>query len=336
MLGSSPPPCSLSNHPRSPTTPLPSPIHRPNPSWTAPKPHPGRAELPRCCRSRSRLAARPSVTSCSRSAPLPCSRLPSPRLPLPAGSPRGKAEPVAGSGHGSCCHPRLPRGCSLCPPAGRQHRRTRGRGFLRLREDPTRMRSTQGGCLGSAVAFVSPPRALPDGTASCRRLGSRGSGQSILAAWGRRSRPAAGGRGLKSHLTTTCPLPLCPPRPQLLSESQANMARLVSSVSDVLDTLQKERGGARPRLKADLQRAPARGARPRGCSNGEKGSSSCPGRGCCHGAALCTSLGGRNAPGMGKPAWRALGAVGGLGRREMCPGWVFTVQLQLSSLGSQP
>ncbi|XP_010011306.1 PREDICTED: fibrinogen C domain-containing protein 1-like [Nestor notabilis] len=48
------------------------------------------------------------------------------------------------------------------------------------------------------------------------------------------------------------------------------MARLVSSVSDVLDTLQKERGGARPRLKADLQRAPARGARPRGCSNGSR------------------------------------------------------------------
>lgn len=156
MLGSSPPPCSLSNHPRSPTTPLPSPIHRPNPSWTAPKPHPGRAELPRCCRSRSRLAARPSVTSCSRSAPLPCSRLPSPRLPLPAGSPRGKAEPVAGSGHGSCCHPRLPRGCSLCPPAGRQHRRTRGRGFLWLREDPTRMRSTQGGCLGVCCGFRVP------------------------------------------------------------------------------------------------------------------------------------------------------------------------------------
>lgn len=48
------------------------------------------------------------------------------------------------------------------------------------------------------------------------------------------------------------------------------MARLVSSVSDVLDTLQKERGGIRPRLKADLQRAPARGARPRGCSNGKR------------------------------------------------------------------
>ncbi|XP_009960229.1 PREDICTED: fibrinogen C domain-containing protein 1, partial [Leptosomus discolor] len=39
---------------------------------------------------------------------------------------------------------------------------------------------------------------------------------------------------------------------QLLSESQTNMARL------------------RPRLKADLQRAPARGARPRGCSNGSR------------------------------------------------------------------
>jgi len=60
------------------------------------------------------------------------------------------------------------------------------------------------------------------------------------------------------------------PHLQLLSESQTNMARLVSSVSDVLDTLQKERGGVRPRLKADLQRAPARGARPRGCSNGER------------------------------------------------------------------
>lgn len=55
------------------------------------------------------------------------------------------------------------------------------------------------------------------------------------------------------------------------------MARLVSSVSDVLDTLQKERGGARPRLKADLQRAPARGARPRGCSNGEPASLAVPG-----------------------------------------------------------
>ncbi|NXT84714.1 FBCDB protein, partial [Zapornia atra] len=57
---------------------------------------------------------------------------------------------------------------------------------------------------------------------------------------------------------------------QLLSESQTNMARLVSSVSDVLEALQRERGGARPRLKADLQRASARGARPRGCSNGSR------------------------------------------------------------------
>ncbi|CAM5109378.1 unnamed protein product [Natator depressus] len=57
---------------------------------------------------------------------------------------------------------------------------------------------------------------------------------------------------------------------QLLSESQTNMARLVSSVSDILDTLQKDRGMARPRLKADLQRSPARGARPRGCSNGSR------------------------------------------------------------------
>ncbi|KFP19296.1 Fibrinogen C domain-containing protein 1, partial [Egretta garzetta] len=64
---------------------------------------------------------------------------------------------------------------------------------------------------------------------------------------------------------------------QLLSESQTNMARLVSSVSDVLDTLQKERGSARPRLKADLSlinqlsshptpsQCHAAGSRPRDC-----------------------------------------------------------------------
>ncbi|XP_066466959.1 fibrinogen C domain-containing protein 1 [Tiliqua scincoides] len=57
---------------------------------------------------------------------------------------------------------------------------------------------------------------------------------------------------------------------QLLSESQTNMARLVSSVSDILDTLQKDRGVGRPRLKADLQKPPARGARPKGCSNGSR------------------------------------------------------------------
>lgn len=85
------------------------------------------------------------------------------------------------------------------------------------------------------------------------------------------------------------------------------MARLVSSVSDVLDTLQKERGSTRPRLKADLQRAPARGARPRGCSNGEVVSPSVPMRGMCLGL-LCTGLylrigEGENHLRWGKPAW---------------------------------
>jgi hypothetical protein len=47
------------------------------------------------------------------------------------------------------------------------------------------------------------------------------------------------------------------------------MAHLVNSVSDVLEALQRERGLGRPRVKADLQRAPSRGARPRGCANGE-------------------------------------------------------------------
>ncbi|XP_027470127.1 fibrinogen C domain-containing protein 1 isoform X1 [Zalophus californianus] len=55
---------------------------------------------------------------------------------------------------------------------------------------------------------------------------------------------------------------------QLLSESQGHMAHLVNSVSDVLDALQRDRGVGRPRVKADLQRAPARGLRPRGCTNG--------------------------------------------------------------------
>lgn len=80
------------------------------------------------------------------------------------------------------------------------------------------------------------------------------------------------------------------------------MARLVSSVSDVLDTLQKERGSTRPRLKADLQRAPARGARPRGCSNGEG-----PGRGMCLGllwTGLCLRIReGGNHLRREKPAW---------------------------------
>lgn len=80
------------------------------------------------------------------------------------------------------------------------------------------------------------------------------------------------------------------------------MARLVSSVSDVLDTLQKERGGARPRLKADLQRAPARGARPRGCSNGEPAALAAPGERSVPGAAggrEKTTQGGAKHPGEG-------------------------------------
>lgn len=62
-----------------------------------------------------------------------------------------------------------------------------------------------------------------------------------------------------------------PCAPQLLSESQGHMAHLVNSVSDVLDGLQRDPGVGRPRIKADLQRAPARGLRPRGCANGECG-----------------------------------------------------------------
>lgn len=49
------------------------------------------------------------------------------------------------------------------------------------------------------------------------------------------------------------------------------MAHLVTLVSDVLDALHRDRGLSRPRVKADLQRAPARGPRPRGCANGEWG-----------------------------------------------------------------
>ncbi|XP_065735367.1 fibrinogen C domain-containing protein 1 [Phocoena phocoena] len=57
---------------------------------------------------------------------------------------------------------------------------------------------------------------------------------------------------------------------QLLSESQGHMAHLVNSVSDVLDALQRDRGQGRTHVKADLQRAPARGSRPRGCANGSR------------------------------------------------------------------
>ncbi|KAB1280152.1 Fibrinogen C domain-containing protein 1 [Camelus dromedarius] len=57
---------------------------------------------------------------------------------------------------------------------------------------------------------------------------------------------------------------------QLLSESQGHMAHLVNSVSDVLDALQRDRGLGRPHVKADLQRAPTRGSRLRGCANGSR------------------------------------------------------------------
>ncbi|XP_058861509.1 fibrinogen C domain-containing protein 1-like isoform X1 [Acipenser ruthenus] len=57
---------------------------------------------------------------------------------------------------------------------------------------------------------------------------------------------------------------------QLLSESQINMVKVVNSVNDALNSMQKEQGGIKTRLKADLQKAPARGARPRGCANGSR------------------------------------------------------------------
>ncbi|XP_062310791.1 fibrinogen C domain-containing protein 1 [Osmerus eperlanus] len=57
---------------------------------------------------------------------------------------------------------------------------------------------------------------------------------------------------------------------QLLSESQVNMVKVVNSVSDALTSMQKETGNLRSRLKADLQRAPVRSARPRGCANGSR------------------------------------------------------------------
>ncbi|XP_049630008.1 fibrinogen C domain-containing protein 1 [Suncus etruscus] len=55
---------------------------------------------------------------------------------------------------------------------------------------------------------------------------------------------------------------------QLLSESQDHLAHLTSSVSDFLDTLHRDHGLGRPRAKADLQRGPGRGMRPRGCPGG--------------------------------------------------------------------
>lgn len=55
---------------------------------------------------------------------------------------------------------------------------------------------------------------------------------------------------------------------QLLSESQINMVKVVNSVSDTLNSMQKETGNLKSKFKADLQRAPVRSARPKGCSNG--------------------------------------------------------------------
>jgi len=55
---------------------------------------------------------------------------------------------------------------------------------------------------------------------------------------------------------------------QLLSESQINMVKVVNSVSDALNAMQKDTGGLKARVKADLQRAPVRGVRLKGCANG--------------------------------------------------------------------
>ncbi|KAI3362156.1 hypothetical protein L3Q82_012481 [Scortum barcoo] len=57
---------------------------------------------------------------------------------------------------------------------------------------------------------------------------------------------------------------------QLLSDSQINMVKVVNSVSDALNAMQKENVGLKARVKADLQRAPVRGARFKGCSNGSR------------------------------------------------------------------
>lgn len=63
---------------------------------------------------------------------------------------------------------------------------------------------------------------------------------------------------------------------QLLSDSQINMVKVVNSVSDALNAMQKENVGLKARVKADLQRAPVRGARFKGCSNGKR-NEACPG-----------------------------------------------------------
>ncbi|KAG7480415.1 hypothetical protein MATL_G00055810 [Megalops atlanticus] len=57
---------------------------------------------------------------------------------------------------------------------------------------------------------------------------------------------------------------------QLLSESQVNMGKVVNSVSEAVSVLQRETDDIKSRLKADLQRPPVRGARPKACANGTK------------------------------------------------------------------
>ncbi|KAJ8006084.1 hypothetical protein DPEC_G00124590 [Dallia pectoralis] len=53
---------------------------------------------------------------------------------------------------------------------------------------------------------------------------------------------------------------------QLLSENELNMVKVVNSVN----SMQKETGNLKSKLKADLQRAPVRSTRPKGCSNGSR------------------------------------------------------------------
>lgn len=47
------------------------------------------------------------------------------------------------------------------------------------------------------------------------------------------------------------------------------MVKVVNSVSDALNSMQKENGGLKAHVKADLQRAPVRGSRFKGCANGK-------------------------------------------------------------------
>lgn len=46
------------------------------------------------------------------------------------------------------------------------------------------------------------------------------------------------------------------------------MVKVVNSISEALNSMQKENGGLKARVKADLQRAPVRGSRIKGCANG--------------------------------------------------------------------